>query len=101
MSTDILVFVVPFVIFLLLGMPIPLILGVSSLVAVFAANLPVITAFQRVFSGVGQSFPLLAIPPFVFAGALLAKGSLITCIIDISDIFVGRVRGGLAIVAPP
>jgi len=52
---------------------------------------------QKFISGL-DSFPLLAIPLFILAGQLMAKGGLARRIVDLSLVFVGHIRGGLGLV---
>ena len=45
-----------------------------------------------------DDFPLLAIPFFILAGAIMAEGGMAVRIINLAKIFVGFIRGGLALV---
>ena len=88
-----------FIISLLLmamGMPIAWSLGVGAFVAVVSmGSIPLQIVSQKIYSGM-DSFPLLCIPFFVFAGELMASGKLTDGLVKFSLILVGRVRGGLA-----
>ncbi len=88
-----------FVIFLLLGMPIGIALGVGALGAalVYPALNPIIipTRFVGLLS---DSFLLLSAPLFILAGNLAARGGVARAIIDLATALVGRFRGGLAYV---
>lgn len=88
-----------FFIFLLLGMPISLALGVGALGAAFffpALN-PIIipTRFVGLLS---DSFLLLSAPLFILAGNIAARGGVARVLIDLATALVGRFRGGLAYV---
>ena len=88
-----------FAIFLLLGMPISLALGVGALGAAFfypALN-PIIipTRFVGLLS---DSYLLLSAPLFILAGNIAARGGVARVIIDLATALVGRFRGGLAYV---
>lgn len=88
-----------FFIFLLLGMPISLALGVGALGAAFfypALN-PIIipTRFVGLLS---DSFLLLSAPLFILAGNVAARGGVARILIDLATALVGRFRGGLAYV---
>ena len=88
-----------FIIFLLLGMPISLALGVGALGAAFfypALN-PIIipTRFVGLLS---DSFLLLSAPLFILAGNIAARGGVARVLIDLATAMVGRFRGGLAYV---
>jgi tripartite ATP-independent transporter DctM subunit len=45
-----------------------------------------------------DDFALLAIPFFVLAGAIMAEGGMATRLVNLAKVFVGFVRGGLALV---
>jgi tripartite ATP-independent transporter DctM subunit len=45
-----------------------------------------------------DDFPLLAIPYFILAGAIMAEGGMAERIINLAKVFVGFIRGGLALV---
>jgi tripartite ATP-independent transporter DctM subunit len=45
-----------------------------------------------------DDFPLLAIPFFILAGAIMAEGGMAERIINLAKVFVGFIRGGLALV---
>jgi C4-dicarboxylate transporter DctM subunit len=88
-----------FIVFLLLGMPISLALGVGALGAAFfypALN-PIIipTRFVGLLS---DSFLLLSAPLFILAGNIAARGGVARVLIDLATALVGRFRGGLAYV---
>ncbi|MEO8716744.1 MAG: TRAP transporter large permease [Burkholderiales bacterium] len=88
-----------FVVFLLLGMPISIALGVGALGAalVYPILNPIIipTRFVGLLS---DSFLLLSAPLFILAGNLAARGGVARVIIDLATALVGRFRGGLAYV---
>jgi tripartite ATP-independent transporter DctM subunit len=82
--------------FMAMGMPIAWSLGVGAFVAVVSmGSIPLQIVSQKIYSGM-DSFPLLCIPFFVFAGELMASGKLTDGLVKFSLILVGRVRGGLA-----
>jgi C4-dicarboxylate transporter DctM subunit len=88
-----------FVIFVVLGMPISIALGIGALAAasVYPALNPIIipTRFVGLLS---DSFLLLAAPLFILAGNIAARGGVARAIIDLATVLVGRFRGGLAYV---
>lgn len=87
-----------FVLLLVMGAPIAfVILGAS--VVYFALN-PMMTSIvaQRMASSL-ESFPLLAVPFFIVAGAFMARGGIAKRIYDFADGLVGHWHGGLAQVA--
>ncbi|MCL2618804.1 MAG: TRAP transporter large permease [Defluviitaleaceae bacterium] len=52
---------------------------------------------QQLIDGL-RSFSLLAIPFFIIAGNLMGEGGIARRLIDLADVCIGRVRGGLAMV---
>jgi C4-dicarboxylate transporter, DctM subunit len=89
-------FLVAFFGFLLIGVPIVLVLGLSALVYVVAAGqASLLLAFpQRLIVGIDQ-FVLLTVPLFILAGAIMNVGGISARIIDLARAMVGGVRGGL------
>lgn len=87
-----------FVILLALGLPVGFVMLGASM-AYFAIN-PMMTSLvaQRMSSGL-ESFPLLAIPLFVVAGAAMARGGIADRLYAFCETLVGHWRGGLAQIA--
>ena len=52
---------------------------------------------QKILAGI-DSFTLLAIPMFIFAGTVMGNGGIARRIVNLALIFVGQVRGGLGFV---
>jgi len=80
---------------LALGVPVAFCLGLTSLAALVAADVPLKLMAQRMFTGI-DSFPLMAVPFFVLAGELMNRGGTTRRIIDFANVLVGRIPGGLA-----
>jgi len=83
---------------LVLGVPIAYSLGLSAVLyfLVYQPNLAGILPL-RTFWGT-DSFAMIALPLFVLMGLLMNQGGITRRIIDFGCIFVGRIRGGLAVV---
>ena len=84
--------------FLLLGAPISIAVGLSSLAAMVTAlgfENGVLTSAQQVFRGI-NSFPLLAIPFFVLAGVIMNQGGIALRLVNAAKVMVGRAPGALA-----
>ena len=64
-----------FVIGLILGLPIAVTLGLSSLSYIFISGLPPVIMPQKMFAGM-DVFVLLSIPGFILAGNLMNQGGL-------------------------
>lgn len=87
-----------FLALLALGFPIVLALGISSLVTIAAFSLAPFELFPQLMFGTADSFTLLAIPFFIFAGIVLGHSSISRRLIDLADSLVGDIPGGLGIV---
>jgi C4-dicarboxylate transporter DctM subunit len=88
-----------FVIFVVLGMPISIALGVGARAAAsfYTAQNP----HNKPTPIVGlltDKIQLLAAPLFILAGNIAARGGVARAIIDLATVLVGRFRGGLAYV---
>ncbi len=82
--------------FLLLRFPIAFALGLSCLLYLLAAGIPLIVLPMKLYSGI-DVFVLLSIPGFIMAGNLMNQGGLTEKIIDFCNRLVGHIRGGLAL----
>jgi len=82
---------------LIIGMPIAYALGISAFLTAFYVGLPLEAILLKLSDGVDNS-SLLAIPFFVLAGALMAEGGMAWRLVAFANIFVGFMRGGLAMV---
>lgn len=89
---------ITFVVLLVLGLPVGFVMLGASM-AYFTFN-PMMTSLvaQRMSSGL-ESFPLLAIPLFVVAGAAMARGGIAERLYAFCETLVGHWRGGLAQIA--
>lgn len=97
---EILVLVISFALLLAVGVPISFSIGISSLLTMLLSisAVPAVTTIsQRMATGL-DSFALLAIPFFIFAGQLMNSGGIARRLIDLAKILVGKFPGGLAFV---
>lgn len=92
------ILLVSFIILLLLGVPISITTGLSTIIAMAASDINLHTAVQKMFSGV-DSFSLMAIPFFVFAGDIMLKGGASKRLISFANKLFGWITGGLPITA--
>ncbi|MGE0767704.1 MAG: TRAP transporter large permease subunit, partial [Hyphomicrobiaceae bacterium] len=83
--------------FLLIGLPIYLSLGFLSLLLFWHEGTPLISLPQLLVDHL-NSETLLAIPLFVIAATFMQKGGVAGALIDSAQSWVGRARGGLALV---
>lgn len=97
---EILVLVLSFVVFIIIGVPIAYCIGLAGIITMLLSidYLPAVTTFaQRMATGL-NSFTLLAIPMFILAGQLMNTGGIATRLIEFAKVLVGRLPGGLAVV---
>ncbi len=85
-----------FLVFLLIGAPVAFAIGLSGF-AFFATSdiMPLSIGVQKIAS-VSQSFPLLAVPFFVFAGHLMNESGITERLFKFSNVTVAWMAGGLA-----
>ena len=83
---------------LFLGMSVAFTLGFSALLQLWFDGTPLIVIAQRMTKSISDSFPLLAVPFFIFAGNLMNSSGITERIFGFSRVLVGHFRGGLAYV---
>jgi C4-dicarboxylate transporter DctM subunit len=83
-----------FLILLILSLPIVFCLGASAVVGMMASGLPLQQLSSTIVSA-SQSWVLLAIPSFVFAGSLMERAGMSTALVELARALVGWLRGGL------
>jgi C4-dicarboxylate transporter, DctM subunit len=84
---------------LLLRVPIAISLGLAAILTMLLfAEQSLVALAQRFFSAL-QVYPLLAIPFFILAGALMTTGGVARRMIAFANSLVGHFRGGLAMAA--
>lgn len=84
-----------FVLGLAIGLPVAVTLGLSSMVYLLFAEIPLVVIPQKMYAGM-DSFVLLCIPGFILAGNLMNSGGITERIIRFANALVGWMRGGLA-----
>ena len=85
---------VMFVALVLLSMPIVFSLGVAGITGLWLGGYPLQQLSSALVSG-SQSWVLLAIPAFVFAGNLMERCGMSHALVELARAMVGWVRGGL------
>jgi C4-dicarboxylate transporter, DctM subunit len=83
-----------FVVLILFSMPIVFALGVSGVAGLAIGGYDLQILSSSMVSG-SQSWVLLAIPAFVFAGGLMEKCGMSHALVDFARALVGWVKGGL------
>lgn len=94
---DVFVLIGSFVILLIFRVPIALTLIISSLMTGIYMGMEPAAIIQRMVGGL-NSFSLLAIPFFVLAGEIMNEGGISRRLINLSNVMIGKIRGGLAMV---
>ena len=89
---------ISFAVLMILGIPIGLSLGlaaVGGIVFISGGSIDIKTITQRMFEGM-NSWALLAIPLYTFAGYTMSKGGISRRLMDFCYAIVGHIYGGLA-----
>ncbi len=87
-----------FVVLLLIGVPISLTLGLTAALPLyFFSDISLNVVAQKMFGSV-NSFSIMAVPFFMLAGSIFAKGGVSKRLVDLANSVVGWLPGGLAIV---
>jgi tripartite ATP-independent transporter DctM subunit len=94
---DILVLLGSFAVLCALGVPVAYALGLSAIFAALWVDIPLEAVMIKISDGT-DDFALLAIPFFVLAGGIMAEGGMAARLILLAKVFVGFIRGGLALV---
>ena len=88
-----------FLAFLLIGTPIVFVLGIAAtLTLLLTTDVPLTIVSQRIYDGL-NSFTIMAIPFFVFAGAIMDAGGISRRIVEFATALVGWVVGSLLMVS--
>jgi tripartite ATP-independent transporter DctM subunit len=87
--------VVVFLLLLIFGMPVAFAIAVGGTVFFLVTpDIPLSIAVQKIVSS-SQSFTLLAIPLFVFAGNLMNNSGITTRLVKLSNVLTGHMYGNL------
>jgi|SRR5829696_1489459 tripartite ATP-independent transporter DctM subunit len=86
-----------FTVVCLMGMPVAYALGIAAIAAALYTQIPLEAVMLKVAGGM-SGFSLLAIPFFILAGAIMAVGGMAERLVNLAKVFVGFIRGGLALV---
>lgn len=96
MSTELLILTLLFL--FALNAPIAVAIGVASIVAIMVqGDFSLMMVVQRMVAGT-DSFHLMAVPLFMYAGVIMEEGGISRRIIDFANALVGWLPGGLAAV---
>jgi C4-dicarboxylate transporter DctM subunit len=81
-----------------MGAPVAVALGLAGLITVWAFDLAPLVFLPQLLFGTANSWSLLAIPFFILAGNILARGEIARRLTVLARALVGGVRGGLGYV---
>ncbi|MCK0470485.1 TRAP transporter large permease [Halalkalibacter sp. APA_J-10(15)] len=87
-----------FFLLLLLGVPISISIGISSLASVILVlpiDIVLFTAAQRMLGGI-NSFALLAVIFFIMSGSIMNNGGIALRLVNLAKLIAGRLPGSLA-----
>ncbi len=83
---------------LILNVPVGIALGISTMGALVYGGTLSLTSIPQALVTSCDSFPILAIPLFILSGDLMGAGGVSTRILNVCNVFFGRITGGIAIV---
>ena len=86
-----------FIVLCAIGVPVFVVVGISTLVGLYLLDIPLTLLAQTGFTSL-QPFPLLTIPLFVLAGQLMEKGGTADPLIKVAQALIGAYKGSLSIV---
>ena len=84
---------------ILIGVPIAVSLGLSSLVAILLFGKDSLASLSLKLFDTSEHYTLMAIPFFILGGALMSTGGVAKRLVRFAVACVGHIRGGLAISA--
>ena len=90
-----LLIIAAFFLLMVLGYPVVLAIAIPAILYIIFNDLPIDMIAQRLHYAL-DSYPLIAVPIFIFAGNLMNTTGITRRIYKFADILVGRVHGGLA-----
>ena len=82
---------------ILIRVPIAFSLGGASLITAWYLDVPMYSLFSSAATGLA-SFTFMAVPFFMIMGQIMSDGDIGSRLVDTCNIFVGRIRGGTAVV---
>ena len=85
--------------FLFVGIPISMVLVLCSIVLMWHSGMWDSMIIPSTMLDGANNYPLMAIPFFVFAGEIMAEGGLSKRVVQLAQLMIGRVRGGLGYAA--
>ncbi|MFP3920038.1 TRAP transporter large permease subunit, partial [Lysinibacillus telephonicus] len=88
---------ISFFVLVFLRVPVAISLALSTIFVLFMSDFNMNMMPQRMFTAL-DSFPMMAIPGFVLAGVIMARGGISKYLIEALRSWVGHLPGGLSVV---
>jgi tripartite ATP-independent transporter DctM subunit len=87
---------VSLVVLFAVSVPVAVSIALAAIFSIqFFSNLPLLVVPQKMFTGL-DSFPLMAVPCFILAGAIMTQGGISVRLVDFVKSLIGGIQGGLA-----
>lgn len=83
---------------LAIGVPIAFSIAIAGTVVLIAGDVNLLVIVQRLFAAT-DSFSLVAVPFFILAGDLLARGEMSKTLVAFAESCLGKLKGGLSAVS--
>ncbi len=96
---ELFIFLATLFFFLAFGIPICLVLVLCAIVLMWHSGMWDTMIIPAAMLDGANNYPLMAIPFFVFAGEIMAAGGLSKRVVQLAQLMIGRVRGGLGYAA--
>jgi len=97
--TELLCFFSSLFFFLFLGVPIAVVLVLCAIALMALSGSWDAMTIPNSMMDAANNYPLMAIPFFVFAGEIMAAGGLSKRVVQLAQLLVGRIKGGLGYAA--
>lgn len=85
------------IVLMVLRFPIAYALGIAAVITATYMGIPYLNMFQKMTTGL-SSFTFIAVPFFIMMAQVMCDGQITKKLMRFCNIFVGRVRGGTALV---
>lgn len=92
------ILIIVFLVCLALGVPIAFSIAVAGTAVLIVGDVNLLIVVQRLFAAT-DSFSLVAIPFFILAGDLLARGEMSKTLVAFAEGCLGKIKGGLSAVS--
>ncbi len=92
------ILIISFLGLLILGVPIAFSVAIAASIVLLVGDIPLILIVQKMFAST-DSFSLVAVPFFILAGDLLARGAISKKLVAFAEAIMGQTRGALSAVS--